>query len=90
MFGEAFEDAPDDAEKVAVEIKVPGAGAVAAVCADGVRGTGAESLKLADVPVGRCDVQATVDGSLLSGTFQLRKEQRVQCRWEFADRLRCW
>lgn len=89
-FGEDFEDAPDDAQKVAVEVGSPRADTLTVVCADGVRGQAASTVLLSDVPVGRCDVQAIVDGVVSTGSFTLSADRRVECRWEYANHLRCW
>ena len=90
-FGENPDRAAPNARQVFVEVFAPMAEAVTMVCANGARAAeDGERTRLERAPVGRCDVQAIVSGKAVTGTFQLDGDRRVECRVDFATKLRCW
>ncbi len=90
-FGANPDVAPPNAPRVAVEVFAPMAEEITLVCANDTRVSDeAARVQLDSAPVGRCDVQAMLSGKPATGTFQLDGDRRVECRIDFADKLRCW
>ena len=89
-FGEDFEAAPANAPRVVIEVRAPLATNISVVCADGVRGAGEGRVRMNDVPAGRCNVRAIMSGKAAYGDFRAASDRRVECRLEFADKMRCF